>query len=320
MICTISLTASALPPTAANKPTDYKLAETALLEGRLDDAVYRLQTLITANPKDTPAHLLLCRALYAEELIDEAVPACEATAQLAPNSSEAQDWLGRAYGKKADHAGPIAGFRLARSVKAAFETAVERNPHNPDAVDDLAEYYVNAPSVVGGGLDKADALADRSLAALPQPAHRTRALAAEARHDFPTAEREFRAAVDVAHLPGAWVDLALYYQRRNQPDRALDALRHAIDADPAHDAAIVDAASILHDLHREQPRAEQLLRLYLASDARSDAAPAPRVHVLLSKMLAEDGNPAGAKIELKAALALAQRYPPAVHAMREYTR
>jgi tetratricopeptide (TPR) repeat protein len=320
MVCTVSLRALALPPAAVRKPSDDKLAETALLEGRIDDAVGRLQAIIAASPGEMPPRLLLCRAFYAEDLFEESAAACEAAAQLAPNSSEVQDWLGRADGKKADHAGPIGGFRLARSVKAAFEAAVERDPRNPNAVDDLAEYYVNAPSVVGGGLDKADALAARSLHDLPQPAHRTYALAAEARRDYGTAEREFRAAVDVAHRAGAWVDLADFYKRRNQVDKAVDTLRHALEADREHDASLVDIASILHETHREQPLAEQLLRLYLASEARSDSAPTPRVHLLLSRMLAEDGNPAGAKIELQAALALAQHYPAAVRAMREYTR
>jgi tetratricopeptide (TPR) repeat protein len=313
--------ALAMPPAAVKKPSEAKLAELALLQGRLDEAVSRSQALIAADPKDFPSRLVLCRAFYAEELVDEAVTACEAAVQNAPADpvlrSQTEDWLGRAYGLKADHSGPIAGFQLARRVKTTFEAAVEHNPRNGDAVNDLSEYYVNAPSVVGGGLDRADALADSSMAQLPQQAHRIRALAAEKRHDFPSAEREFRAAVDVAQRPDAWVDLGNFYKRRNRYDQAVEALHHALEADRLRDASIVDAASILHEMQRELPLAERTLHLYLDSPARSDAAPAVQVHVLLSKMRSEAGDKAGAKIEVDAALALAQRYPPAKRAQRE---
>ena len=312
------LHASAQPVLAnTRKPSDYKLAETALLQGRLDEAITRSQGLITANPADAPSRLLLCRALYAEELIDDAVTACEAAQERAPNNSVIEDWLGRAYGRKADHAGPISGFQLARRVRDTFEASVQHDPHNGDAVNDLSEYYINAPAMVGGGLDKADALADRSIAQLPQQAHRTRALAAEKRRDFDTAEREFRAAVNVAQRPEAWVDLGAFYKRRNVGDKAVDALRHSLDADHLHDASIVDAAIILDEMHREPRLAEQTLRLYLSSDAKSDAAPTPMVHMLLAKELTEAGDKPGAKIEVEAALALAQRYPPARRAIRD---
>jgi tetratricopeptide (TPR) repeat protein len=309
--CLVSFRCSAQPVTAsAKKPSEYKLAEMALLQGDLDEAVTRAQGLIAANPADASSRLLLCRAFYAEELI-------EGAQTQAPNNSVIEDWLGRAYGMKADHAGPISGFQLARRVKTAFEAAVEHDPHNGEAVNDLSDYYVNAPAVVGGGLDKADALADRFIAQLPQQAHRSRALAAEKRHDFDTAEREFRAAVNVAQRPEAWVDLAAYYKRRNEDERTVEALRHCLDVDRAHDAAIVDAAVILNEIHREPRLAEQTLRLYLASDAKSDAAPVVKVHVLLGEMMSKAGNKAGAKIEMQAALALAQRYPPAKRALKD---
>ena len=35
-----------------------------------------------------------------------------------PHSSEAQDWLGRALGMKAERAGPISGLSLALKVKS----------------------------------------------------------------------------------------------------------------------------------------------------------------------------------------------------------
>jgi tetratricopeptide (TPR) repeat protein len=294
---------------------DRKAAERSLLVGRLDDSIAALQRLIAANPNDGASYLLLCRAFYAEEQTDRAVEACQRAARLKAQDSEAQDWLGRAYGVKADHAGPIEGFKLARKVRSAFETAVELNPRNGAAVNDLSEYYVGAPSIVGGGLDKADALADRSLATLPQQAHRIRAIAAEKRKDYVTAEREFRAAVDVANRPDACADLGGFYARQKQEDAAVETLKRCLANNKSKDAAIVDAASILNEMHREPRLVAMALQQYLAGNAKSDAAPAPKVYVLLGKMLANSGDTAGARIEFGKALEMAANYPPAKKAL-----
>jgi len=296
---------------------DRKAAERSLLQGRIDDSISVLQRLVAANHADGPSYLLLCRGFYAGEQIDKAVDACESAARLMPQDSDVQDWLGRAYGIKADHAGPIEGFKLARRVRAAFESAVELNPRNGAAVGDLSEYYVAAPSIVGGGLDKADALADRSIDALPQQAHRIRALAAEKRKDYVTAEHEFQAAVDVAKHPDAMADLGGFYARRKQDDTAVETLKHCIAVDKAKDPALVDAASILNEMHREPKLAELALQQYLAGNSKTDDAPAAKAHVLLGKTFASVGDSAGARIEFGKALELASNYPPAKKALEQ---
>ena len=68
-------------------------------------------------------------------------------------------------------------------------------------------------------------------------------------------------------------------------------------------------------MHRETGLAEQALRNYLESDAKSDAAPVIKVHVMLGKLLADAGDKAGAKIEFDKALQMASGYAPAKQAL-----
>jgi len=312
VLLAVCLRAAAESP-AAGKPA----AERALIQGRVDEAVNLLNTVIAANPKDGAAYLLLCRAYYSEELSSEAVSACEsALGNGLARDSAAQDWMGRAYGKKADESGPISGISLAKKVKIAFEAAVQLDPRNPAAANDLSEFYVGAPGFIGGGLDKATALAASIEARLPQPAHRMRALIAEKQKDYGTAEREFKAAVGVAGHADAWTDLADFYSRRKQRDQAVATLRKALEADGAKDATLVDIASILMDIKREPQLAERVLRDYLESNAKSDANPAFKAHYLLGKLLSTAGNKAAAKSEYEAALALASNYSRARKALQ----
>ena len=76
------------------------------MQGQVDTAVAGLQRLSEHQPQGWPkAHLLLCRAYYSEDLADAAVDECEAAMNGLSGSSEAQDWLGRACGQKAQNAG-----------------------------------------------------------------------------------------------------------------------------------------------------------------------------------------------------------------------
>ena len=285
--------------------------EHLLNRGHADEAIAALQKLTATNPKDGDSHLLLCRAFYAKQFPDEAVAECESALQTL-STSTAQDWMGRAYGLKADRSGPITGLRLAPKVRMAFEEAVHLNPRDNAAVNDLGEYYASAPSMVGGGTDKARDLATSSLAALPQAAHRLRALAAEKDHDYPTAEGEFRLAVGVAGRADAWADLADFYGRRSQPGPMLDALQKSVAANHTGNSSLVDCADILVTHHKAHPElAEKWLRAYLDGNAQTDDAPTFKALTSLAKILSARGDKANARMELSKALALASNYGPA---------
>jgi tetratricopeptide (TPR) repeat protein len=317
-LLTVALVAIPFTARAAETPPgstpSLASATHALLDGNADSAVAQLNSILAADPDELTsanAHLLLCRAFYAQSIAAAAAAECTAALRTLSNDSAAEDWAGRAYGMQASIAGPIAGLRRALKVRNAFEAAVRLDPSNGDAADDLSEYYILAPSIVGGGFDKAASLAVRSSAQLPQNAHRMRAMLAEKQKDYTASEREFRAATAVANRPDAWADLGLFYAHRAQPEQAVDALGRAVALNRAHDATLVDAATTLTEITREPRLAERALRDYLASSAKSDAAPAFKVHVTLAKLLRNQGNTAAAKIELEQSLSLASSYAPA---------
>ncbi|MGE0821325.1 MAG: tetratricopeptide repeat protein [Candidatus Binatia bacterium] len=68
-------------------------------------------------------------------------------------------WLGRAYGHQAEHAGSGEQFFLARQVRKNLEKAVALNPDLIEARLDLLSYYLQAPLLLGGGIEKAKAQA-----------------------------------------------------------------------------------------------------------------------------------------------------------------
>jgi tetratricopeptide (TPR) repeat protein len=292
--------------------TKNAVAYQYLQDGRADDAAGLLRTAVAADPADGGAHQLLCRVYYAEERADNAIHECElAVSAGAENNEQASDnqlWLGRAYGLKAEHAGPLSAFSLARKVQASFARAVELNPSNVAAIDDLGEYDVEAPFVVGGGEDKARALAAQVMPRYPSSAHHLLARLAAQKRDLPTAEAEYKRVIAIEKSTESWIDLADFYQTHGRTDDAVAAVRSGQALDRTHGPALVGAAKVLIAAHREPDLAERCLREYLASRDKSEAAPAFKVHLQLSKLIAARGDAKEASREYEAALALAPAF------------
>jgi tetratricopeptide (TPR) repeat protein len=282
----------------------------------VDEAAASVREILAANPGDGQAHQLLCRIYYAQDMADNAIHECQLAVSDDPASSDNQVWLGRAYGFKASHANPLSALSLAVKVRVAFERAAQLDAENVHALSDLGEFYVEAPALIGGGLDKAQALATQMQPHFPSQAHRLLALIAEKKKEDAIAEAEFSNAVAAGKTPEAYIDLGHFYQRHHQPDKMVDALQSGITSDRHKGPSLVDAASILTDAHRSPELAENLLRTYLSSSGKSDDAPAFKVHVQLGDLLAHRGDSAAAHREYAAALALASNYAPARKAMQ----
>jgi cytochrome c-type biogenesis protein CcmH/NrfG len=278
-----------------------------LAQGRIDDAITSLETKLSSTPDDAQAHNLLCRAYFILDNLEAAVRACQKAVSLEPSNSDFHLWLGRVYGEKASHSNFFSAAGLAKKTHNEFETAVRLDPNTLEARADLAEFYVEAPGIVGGGKDKAEQQA-REMARLdPAQGELVEAWIAEKNKDLSGAEDHFR---DAARLsggkPGAWLNLAQFYRRTGHMDKMQDAVEHAIRANGS-DRVLMQAAEILNRSKRDVPRAVELLQKYLSKQTVEDA-PAFKAHYLLGTIYEEQGNNAAAAREYRSALALARGY------------
>jgi tetratricopeptide (TPR) repeat protein len=297
-------------------------APSALLaQGRVDEAIATLQERISASPNNAEAQNLLCRAFFTLGEWDRGIAACQKAITLDPSNSRYHLWMGRIYGEKADKAGFLTAAGLARKVKSEFELAVQLNPKNIDARTDLAEFYLEAPGIVGGGRDKAEAQA-QSLAGLdPAKAHWVNGRLAEKKKDFSAAENEYRAAIEASHgSANSWLNLAIFYRHTGRLDEMEAAIQHAASAQMDPTGAVMDAAELLIRTKRNVPESARLLRQYLSSQSTVEQAPAFKAHYLLGTVLEQQGNKQGAADEYRAALSLAKDFSLAHQALDRVNR
>lgn len=305
-----------LPATqAAASPSDL------LAAGRVDDAIATLQAQLKSSPNDATAYHYLCRAYFAVGDWDHAVSACEKSVALAPVNSDYHLWLGRAYGEKADRVNPFSAASLAGKVRREFERAVQLNPNSVEARTDLAEFYLDAPGIVGGGQDKARTQA-AALSSLSQAkSHYINGRIAEKNRDRVSAEKEYRAAIDDSGgNANDWLNLALFYKHVNRLDEMEQALEHAANARTGQNEVLVECAEILLRMDRDARTAAQFVRRYISSNVATEKSPMFKAHYVLGTALEKQGDKEGAAQEYTAALALASGFSSARQALRRVSR
>ncbi|MFZ1006820.1 MAG: tetratricopeptide repeat protein [Candidatus Sulfotelmatobacter sp.] len=296
---------------AAENPQDL------LAEGRVDQAIQLLQGQIQRAP-NADSYNLLCRAYFELDDWNPAVSACETAVSIEPGNSLYHLWLGRAYGEKADRVNFLSATGLARKVRSEFERAVELSPSNSEARTDLAEFYLEAPGIVGGGKDKARAQANLLMPLNPALAHWVMARMAEKNKDNAIAEQEYRAAVEASHEGArALANLAGFYRhinRINDMEQALHTLELSRNLD--RPAALVDAAHMLLRAGNDYPLAIRLIRRYLSSGTTVEEYPVFKAHYLLGELVEKQGDTSAAAGEYREATALARNFRPPQDALK----
>jgi len=282
-----------------------------LSSGNVNQAVSAL-----TSRSDAESLNLLSRAYYSMEQWDEAVKCGERAVSLDPNNAAYHLWLAREYGRKAGTANALSAAGSARKAKNEFERAVQLDPANVPARVDLAQYYTEAPGIMGGGVEKAREQAAHVEKYDPGMAHLILARVAEKQKESDLAESQFRAAIKEGKNPAdMWLQLAGFYRQQGRLE-AMQAAVHSAMAQPGKPAeTYFDAAEELYRGSCDLPVAVQYLRKYLSSAELVESAPAFRAHYLIGQLDEKMGQNAAAAAEYQASLALASGFVPARKAL-----
>lgn len=191
-----------------------------------------------------------------------------------PSNAGYYDWLGRAYGRRAETSSFLTALSHAARTRENFEKAVTIDPVNLEALSDLFEYYLEAPRALGGGMDKAEAIAAR-IGQLDKAEFECKlAAVAEKREQHQLAEQHLRRAVAIEPGQiGRIIDLGEFLTRYGRYEECDELFRIAGRQSPGAPRLLFARARMEIRTGRNLSEAKNLLRNYLASPITPDDPP-----------------------------------------------
>jgi tetratricopeptide (TPR) repeat protein len=267
-------------------------------------AIATLRSVISQNPLSAEAFYWLGRSYYEIRDFDNAIAHAEKSVALQPENSVYQDWLGRAYGAKAERE---KSFFIARKVKKQFEQAVRLDPSNITARRDLQEFCMQAPWIVGGNADEARAQVDAIAKIDPIEGHLARAaFDAESLKKLDLAEKEYAEVLTAKPSePDPYFEVAVFFQGENKLGDMKSAIEAAALANPNEPRLAFYRAVEMIAADSDLGRAEEYLKSYLASTPdRSDWPSHAGAREWLGRLYEAQGKRAEAAEQYRASLQL----------------
>jgi tetratricopeptide (TPR) repeat protein len=274
--------------------------------GQYHKAVDALTDAATKSPDDGRLSFLLGQCYYELREFTRAVTSFERSIQLVPSQSEYHDWLGKAYGRRAEETIFLSAMSWARKTHKEFEVAVHLNPSNFQAERDLIRFEMYAPSIVGGGDDRALKHIDdlEKIDALQGQLARGEFFATKKK--FPEADAIFAKVLESnTDRIGVYFETADYYRDRQNPAKMGEAVAAAERID-GEDRRLKFYRGVLFVVKKKNPAdAELLLKSYITTVPDNSDLPSHSFALeWLGKLHESQGKFSEAAEDYRASLAL----------------
>lgn len=305
-----------LAPALKQNPNDpqlnYEMSKISIALGHFDDAVHQAEKALAGNNNHPDYHAQLVEALGAKL------------------NSESTGFLAR--------------LSLARRFQAEAEATLKMDPRNLDTNTDLMQFYLEAPSMVGGDKSKAAALADKLVTLDPPHGYILKAQFADHEHQPDEAAQFYKRAAEAApndyEIVASAANFFLNLENQKGFPQAEDFAKRAQKLDPDR----IDAYNILTVLYVKQrrwpdletiltdsahhvpdnlsphyqagkfilvtaatdqfPLAEKSLRNYLTQAPEPGSPPLAAAHWRLGQILEKEGHRDEARKEIQTAVQL----------------
>jgi tetratricopeptide (TPR) repeat protein len=244
-----------------------------------------LKILKAIPAKDGAVYELIGRNYYMLGDFKRATDALEKAVAAEPRDSWHALWLARAYGRRAETSSIFTAPGHATKARQFFEKAVQLDARNLEAMSDLFEYYLEAPGFLGGGSDKAAAMAERIGKLNAAEGHLAEARLAEKKKEYQTAEEHLQRAIETApQQVGRLIDMARFLASHGRFQEAEQNFAKAEKIAPQSPRLLYARAAVYIKSGRNLDQAKELLKRYLNSTLTVDDPPRSEAEKLLRQV------------------------------------
>lgn len=305
-------------PLAGTESELLRLGQQQLDKGQFEKAVVTLMNALQQEGDSPLLRFLLGRAYYEQRKFDEAIKPLERAVRGDMRNSMYHLWLGRAYGRKAERSSWFTALRLAGKLRSEFETAIQLDPQNLEARQDILEFYLDAPGIVGGGRDKARAQAEEIAKRDPAEGHRAWANYWADQKQYDKAEAEWKKAVEAKpSRPEAYFELSEFYRERGR-FAEMEPVIEMLNERFGNDCRVPFYLAVSYIVNNKQlDEAQKLLEKYIAGPVGAEDPSRAYAHLWLGRLYEKRNQLARAEDEYREALKLEPDMKEAKEALRQ---
>src|SRR5712671_802228 len=318
LVAALCFASAAIAATSVKQEASLEAGRRAYEASDYAKAILELQGAAAKEPQNGDVQLLLAKSYLELQERDPAIKSAEKAVAIDPQNSTYHEWLGRAYGEKADHTTWFSAISLAKKTRKEFETAVQLDGRNYSARQALIEFDCSAPGIVGGGEEKAlphiKQLAEMDAA----EGHYAAGNCRRQKKDFAVADEEFRKALESnPKSAGLIYDIGDYAVQRGQPERLLAVAEMGERVAPG-DPRGKFYRGVALVLKKENPEeAERLLREFAKKAPKRSGYPRPAAaHAWLGRLFEDQNMMEEAAMEFEIALNLDPKNKMAQEALK----
>lgn len=244
-----------------------------------------LRLLLPVPKKEAHMLALVGQAYFMTAQYKQATEIFEKVTALDPKNSEYAHWLGKCWGRRAESSSIFNAPGYATKARQMFERSVMLDTSNKEALNDLFDYYLQAPGFLGGGLTRAEALVARIAALDEAEGHYAMAQLLDKRKEFDAAEQQLRRAFELApRQVGRTIDLAKYLSKLGRVQESEAAFAQAEKITPGSPRILYERARTYIRDNRNLAEARQLLKQYLNAPLTPNDPPRSEAEQLLRKV------------------------------------
>jgi tetratricopeptide (TPR) repeat protein len=275
-------------------------AKTLWESKNLAEAKRLLTTVKKDNKEFAAAQYYLGRIAFDEKDYDAAEDYFEEAIEVNNKVAEYHTWYGNTLGTVAENANLFKQAMLAPKMKSAWEKAVELDPKTVDARESLIQYYLQAPSIAGGSVDKAKEIANEIVKLKPAEGHRQLGNIFYKEKNLVEAEKEFMAMAkaDPAYASG----LANFYINQKQYDKAFALFEEDLKKNPEDMMATYQIGKTSALSGQRLERGEVCLKKYLTYQPQNNEPSHAGANMRLAQIMEKGGKKTEAKKLYEAAL------------------
>lgn len=283
--------------------------------------VVAFSSALSAQQQDTTRARILFeqgRAAMQARRFDDAAAAFERAVEINSARSEYHLWLGHAYTRQLATANFVRKGLIGRRIGPQYDKAVELDSTSIAAAEARVDFYLEAPGMVGGGVDKAKAEAARLTRLSAYHGGFAQAKIHEKSKASDQAELEYRNLIRA--FPDSSrpvVTLATLLENQARFTDAFAVIDARLERFPNDTIVIYQLGRAAALSGKELTRGEAALRKFLSLLGVSDPQSRASAHYRLGMIREKQGDLATARTEYDSAIALNPRYEEAIAARKK---